>query len=134
MTTWEFTAGSATRDRIISHAPVVESGGQRLLRQGHRMRLYSWAYLLVALLVVLVALIAANTQAVKLDWLVGSTHASLVWIILASAVPGWLLGIVTGTVVRRAAMRFSFRRRFGDFIRRRLGARSFSGRQRRALA
>jgi len=37
---------------------------------------------------------------VKLDWVVGSTHASLVWIILAAAVLGWLLGIATSIVFR----------------------------------
>jgi uncharacterized integral membrane protein len=111
MSTSEFTPASATRDRITSreriasHAPIAESRGQRLLRQGHRIRLYSWAYFLVGLLVVLIALIAANTQAVKLDWVVGSTRASLVWIILGSAVLGWLLGIVTGMVVRHRTRR-----------------------------
>jgi uncharacterized integral membrane protein len=61
--------------------------------------------LLVGLIVVLIALAAANTAAVKLDWVVGSTHASLVWIILASAVLGWLLGITTSTVVRHRTRR-----------------------------
>ena len=45
-------------------------------------------------------LIAANVRAVKLDWVVGSTHASLVWIILAAAVLGWLLGIATSVLFR----------------------------------
>jgi len=54
----------------------------------------------VALLVVLVVLVAKNTRSVKLDWAIGSTHASLVWIILASAVLGWLLGIATSVVFR----------------------------------
>ena len=54
-----------------------------------------------AALVILALLIAANTRSVKLDWVVGSTHASLVWIILAAAVLGWLLGILTGHAVRR---------------------------------
>jgi hypothetical protein len=38
------------------------------------------------LFAVLVVLISANTCAVKLDGVVGSTHASLVWVILAAAV------------------------------------------------
>jgi uncharacterized integral membrane protein len=54
----------------------------------------------MALLIVLVVLIAKNTRSVKLDWAVGSTHASLVWIILAAAVLGWLLGIATSVVFR----------------------------------
>jgi uncharacterized integral membrane protein len=52
----------------------------------------------VALLVVLILLISRNTAGVRLDWVVGSTHASLVWIILAAAVIGWLLGITTAVV------------------------------------
>jgi uncharacterized integral membrane protein len=56
--------------------------------------------LLVAALVILILLVAANTRSVKLDWVVGSTHASLVWIILAAAVLGWLLGVATSVVFR----------------------------------
>ena len=54
----------------------------------------------MALLVALIALVIANTRQVKLSWVVGTGHASLVWIILASAVLGWLLGIVTSVVFR----------------------------------
>jgi uncharacterized integral membrane protein len=57
------------------------------------------------LLVILTALIAANTGDVKLDWVVGSTHASLVWIILVSAVLGWLLGLATSSVVHHRTRR-----------------------------
>ena len=85
---------------VESEGPVVESRGDRLGRHGRRARLYTWAVLLVAALVILILLIAANARSVKLDWVVGSTHASLVWIILASAVLGWLLGIATSIVFR----------------------------------
>jgi uncharacterized integral membrane protein len=91
----------------LSHAPVesegppaAESRGERLVRRGRRARLYTWAVLLVAALVILILLIAANTRSVKVDWVVGSTRASLVWIILAAAVLGWLLGIATSVVFR----------------------------------
>ena len=83
----------------VPEAPAPESHAQQTSRHHKRARLYTWACLLVGLLVVLVVLAAANTRAVKLDWVVGSTHASLVWIILAAAVLGWLLGLVTGMVV-----------------------------------
>jgi len=79
---------------------AVETRGQRLGRLGRRTRLYVRAALLVAALVVLILLIAANTRSVKLDWVIGSTHASLVWIILAAAVLGWLVGIMTSVVFR----------------------------------
>ncbi len=76
----------------------VESRATRLRRHGHRARLYASAFALVALLVVVIALAAANTRQVKLSWVVGTSHASLVWIILAAAVLGWLLGITTSVI------------------------------------
>jgi uncharacterized integral membrane protein len=82
-----------------------ESRRDRIGRHGRRTKLYVWAFALVALLIVLVALVAANTHKVKLDWVVGSTRASLVWIILAAAVIGWLLGIVTSIMFRRRTRR-----------------------------
>jgi uncharacterized integral membrane protein len=77
-----------------------EPRGERLRRQGRHTVLYAWAFALVALLVILIALVIANTRQVKLSWVVGTSHASLVWIILASAILGWLLGILTSVVLR----------------------------------
>ena len=91
---------SEVKSSGTSEEAAVESPGERLSRHGRRTRLYTWAFLLVALLIVLVVLIAKNTRSVKLDWAVGSTHASLVWIILAAAVLGWLVGIATSIVFR----------------------------------
>ncbi|MEX2644834.1 MAG: LapA family protein [Gaiellaceae bacterium] len=79
---------------------AVETRGARLRRHGHRTWLYTWAFLLVALVVVLIALILANTRQVELSWVFGDGHASLVWIILAAAVLGWLLGIATSVLFR----------------------------------
>jgi uncharacterized integral membrane protein len=42
----------------------------------------------------------ANTRRVEIDWLVGTSHASLVWIVLASLLLGWLLGLATGVIFR----------------------------------
>jgi uncharacterized integral membrane protein len=78
----------------------VESRGTRLRRHGHRTGLYAWAFALVALLVIVIALALANTRQVKISWLLGTSHASLVWIILAAAVLGWLLGITTSVIFR----------------------------------
>jgi uncharacterized integral membrane protein len=83
----------------------VESRAGRLARHGRRVRFWSLAILFIALFAVLVGLISANTRAVKLDWVVGSTHASLDWIVLAAAVLGWLLGITTAVVVRHRTRR-----------------------------
>jgi len=78
----------------------IEPRSARLRRQGHRTYLYAWAFTLVALLVVVIALAVANTGQVKLSWVVGSSHASLVWIIVVAAALGWLLGIATSVVFR----------------------------------
>lgn len=103
-------------DQQVSHTeapaqpvtPVFEPSeprSARLRRHGHRVRLYIWAFALVALLVVVVALAIANTRQVKLSWVVGTDHASLVWIILVVAVLGWLLGIATAVVFRHRTRR-----------------------------
>jgi uncharacterized integral membrane protein len=84
-----------------------ESRAARLRRRAHHTRLYAWAFALVALLVVVIALVFANTRQVKMSWVVGTSHASLVWIILAAAVLGWLLGIVTSVVFRLRTRRRS---------------------------
>jgi uncharacterized integral membrane protein len=86
--------------QTLPHPERLEPRSERLRRHGHRTGLYALAFSLVALLIVLIALVAANTRQVKLNWVAGSGHASLVWIILASAVLGWLLGIVTSFVFR----------------------------------
>jgi len=80
--------------------PPAESRGEQLRRHGRRAGLYAWAVLAAAVLVILIVLTAANVRSVKLDWIFGSTHASLIWIILSAAVLGWLLGIATTVLVR----------------------------------
>jgi uncharacterized integral membrane protein len=91
--------------QATSQSEPVERRRERLRRHGRHTGLYVWAFSLVALLVVLIALVIANTRQVKLSWVAGSGHASLVWIVLASAVLGWLLGIVTSVVFRMRTRR-----------------------------
>jgi uncharacterized integral membrane protein len=79
---------------------TIEPRGERMRRHGRRTGLYAWAFGLIALLVILIALAVANTRRVELSWVVGTGHASVVWIILAAAVLGWLLGIVTSVAFR----------------------------------
>jgi uncharacterized integral membrane protein len=85
--------------------PANEPRAQRLARHARRARLYASAGAFVTLLVVVVVVASENTRAAKLDWLVGSTRASLAWIIIAAAVFGWLLGITTAVVVHRRTRR-----------------------------
>jgi uncharacterized integral membrane protein len=79
---------------------VLETRGARALRHGRRARLYAWAVVGVVALVALVALVAANARSVKLDWIFGSGHASLIWIVVGAAVLGWLMGIATCILFR----------------------------------
>jgi uncharacterized integral membrane protein len=81
-------------------AAAVETRGERFRRKAHRTGLYLYAFFTVALLVCLVALVVANTDQVKFSWVVGSSTVSLVWIVIVSAILGWLLGIITSVVFR----------------------------------
>jgi uncharacterized integral membrane protein len=81
-------------------ASPVETGGERFRRKAHRSGLYLYAFFSVALLVCLVALAVANSHRVEFSWVLGSSEVSLVWIVIFSAILGWLLGIVTSAVFR----------------------------------
>jgi uncharacterized integral membrane protein len=81
-------------------ANPAETRGERFRRKAHRSGLYLYAFLTVALLVCLIALAVANAHQVEFSWVVGSSTMSLVWIVIFSAILGWLLGIVTSAVFR----------------------------------
>jgi uncharacterized integral membrane protein len=89
----------------VPAAAVPATRPERLRRRVHHVRLYGWTALLVAALVVIVALVVDNTHRVKIGWVFGSSHASLVWVILVPAVIGWLAGLATSFVVRRRIRR-----------------------------
>ncbi len=78
----------------------VEPHAVRRRRHAHRTALYATAFAMVAILVAVIALAVANTRQVTLSWVFGSGNASLVWIILLTAILGWLLGITTAVVFR----------------------------------
>jgi uncharacterized integral membrane protein len=90
-----------------SGAPAVaaETRADRFRRRGRHARLYTWAALLVATLVILVALVVANSRRVKISWVVGSSRTSLIWIILVAAIAGWLAGVATSILFRRRTRR-----------------------------
>jgi uncharacterized integral membrane protein len=83
---------------------VAETAEQRAHRR-RQIRLYAWALLLATFFVILVALILANTRRVPISWVVGSTRASLIWIIIVAALLGWLSGIVTSLLFSRRRKR-----------------------------
>ena len=107
--TEQLPPGAEEQGTVPAVAPdadaVVETRSERLARQRQRAKLYAWAFLLAAFLVVLVALVVANTRRVKISWVVGSSHASLIWIIIAAALLGWLSGVVTSLLFHRRTRR-----------------------------
>ena len=92
----EGVPGQASADS----ATPLETRGERFRRKARRGGLYLYAFFTVALLVCLVALAVANARQVEFSWVVGSSTVSLVWIVIFSAILGWLLGIVTSVVFR----------------------------------
>jgi uncharacterized integral membrane protein len=78
-----------------------ESRRDRALRYGHRTSLYATLILGIAAAVLLILLIARNTRQVRLDYIAGDTRAGLIWLIIISAITGWVLGIVTAFLIRR---------------------------------
>ena len=97
---------STARARAAAAATQAgaETRGQRLRRKAHRARLNGYAIVTVAVVAVLIALAASNTAPIKVHWLIGTAHVSLVWLVLVGAVLGWVLGLL-------ASARFRWRTR-----------------------
>ena len=81
--------------------PQTETRLRRGIRYSHRTGLYVSLVVAIATVVFLILLIARNTRQVKLDYVFGDTRARLVWLVIISAITGWVLGIVTGFLIRR---------------------------------
>jgi uncharacterized integral membrane protein len=87
-------------DPEVAPAPAAaaanssETRGQHFRRKAHRTRLHGYAIVAVALVAFLIALAASNTAHVKVNLVFGSSHVSLVWLVLFAAILGWLLGLV----------------------------------------
>ena len=83
-------------------APLeVESRFRRGIRYSHRTGLYASLIVAIATIVFLILLVAQNTRRVKVDYVFGNTQARLVWLVIVSAITGWVLGIVTAFLIRR---------------------------------
>jgi uncharacterized integral membrane protein len=82
----------------------TETRAEHFRRKALRGRLHGYAIAAVVLVAVLIALAASNTGRVKVDWLIGSSRVSLVWLVLAAAILGWALGLM-------ASARFHWRTR-----------------------
>lgn len=96
---------STTLAETTSEPTPQETRGQRARRTRRRAGLYTWMFVLVALLIVLIALAVQNTRPVEVSWVFGTGQVPLVWLIVFAAIVGWLTGIVTGTVIRRSTRR-----------------------------
>ena len=84
-------------------APTLEAETRfrRGIRYSHRTGLYASLVVAIATIVFLILLIAQNTRRVKVDYVLGNTQTRLVWLVIISAITGWVLGIVTGFLIRR---------------------------------
>jgi uncharacterized integral membrane protein len=78
----------------------IETRAERLRRLVHRTRLHGYAIATAALIVYLIALAASNTAHVTVHWVFGTSHVSLVWLVLFVAILGWLLGLAITARVR----------------------------------
>jgi uncharacterized integral membrane protein len=82
-----------------------ESRWARGRRYSHRPGLYVTLVIAIATIVFLILLVARNTRQVKVDYVVDSTQTALIWLVIVSAITGWVLGIVTAFLVRRRTTR-----------------------------
>ena len=84
-------------------APILEAETRlrRGIRYSHRTGLYAALAVAIATIVFLILLIAQNTRSVKVDYVFGGTQARLIWLVIVSAITGWVLGIVTSFLIRR---------------------------------
>jgi uncharacterized integral membrane protein len=82
----------------VAAEPTGETRGARFARKAHRTRLYLYAGAAAALVIILTALVIANTGHVGVSWVFGSSSVSLVWLVIFSALVGLLLGMVLGAL------------------------------------
>jgi len=84
-------------------SPVLEAESRlrRGIRYSHRTGLYAALVVAIATIVFLILLIAQNTRHVRVDYVFGGTQTRLIWLVIISAITGWVLGIVTSFLIRR---------------------------------
>jgi uncharacterized integral membrane protein len=81
--------------------PAEETRFRRGLRYTGEVWFYVSLIALVVTIVYLILLISQNTRRVKVDYVFGSGNARVVWLILISALAGWVLGLATSFLLRR---------------------------------
>jgi uncharacterized integral membrane protein len=93
------------REPEANAAPLEETRYQRGLRYGHRTGLYVALVVALAVIIFLILLIARNTREVKVDYVIDDTQTRLIWLVIISAIAGWVLGIATSFLIRRRTRR-----------------------------
>jgi uncharacterized integral membrane protein len=93
------------REPEANVAPQEETRYRRGLRYGHRTGLYVSLVVALAVIVFLILLIARNTRQVKVDYVIDDTQTRLIWLVIISAIAGWVLGITTSFLIRRRTRR-----------------------------
>jgi uncharacterized integral membrane protein len=93
------------RESEAKAAPGEETRVQRSLRYGHRTGMYVSLAVGIAVIVFLILLIARNTREVKVDYVIDDTQTRLIWLVIISAIAGWILGITTSFLIRRRTRR-----------------------------
>jgi uncharacterized integral membrane protein len=74
------------------------------LRDAPEQRVYVLVGILAVIALYLVGFVASNTKSVKVSFVLFSTSASLIWVILISLILGVVAGVaLTGLVRRRRA-------------------------------
>lgn len=86
---------------VEASTPATETRFRRGIRYSHQTGLYVSLVVAISTIVFLILLIAQNTRRVKVDYVLGNTQARLVWLVIISAITGWVLGIVTAFLIRR---------------------------------
>jgi uncharacterized integral membrane protein len=81
--------------------PVEEAGAPR----GGRGRQFLSVCAALAAVVYFVLLIVKNSRRVPVDYVFGTSHARLIWLIVVSGFLGWLVGLATSFVLRRRMRR-----------------------------
>ena len=85
---------SGPAQETAAAANGAETPAERFRRNARQGGLHVYAVGVVVLLAVLIALAASNTAAVKVNWLIGTSRVSLVWLVLLTAVIAWVLGLL----------------------------------------
>ena len=90
---------SPDTDPVLAQAMAAalngtETPAEHFRRKALRGWLQGYAIAGVALTAFLIALAASNTAHVKVNWVFGSSHVALVWLVLFAAIVGWALGMM----------------------------------------